>query len=158
MANLKLIYSFWIGLVVMVMACTKSQKDLPKKTKSTNITTTCDTLYYHNDSLSEGRICGTKKIQFWHYYHNNGVLKSEGNYVHGKKDGFWKFWNPEGNLIEAGDFYQDKKEGYWRRYHPNQKIMEEGNYVQGNKNGWWKYYNFKGELIRDELMVNHKTK
>jgi antitoxin component YwqK of YwqJK toxin-antitoxin module len=36
--------------------------------------------------------------------------------------------------------------------------MEEGNYVQGNKNGWWKYYNFKGELIRDEVVVNSETK
>ena len=158
MANLKLIYRLCMALVLMVMACTKSKNDFPKVTKSTIINTTCDTLYYHKDSLSEGRICGTQKIQFWHYYHSNGVLKAEGNYVKGKKDGFWQFWLNDGTLEEAGDFYQNKKEGYWRRYHSNQKIMEEGNYVQGNKNGWWKYYNFKGELIRDEIVVNSETK
>ncbi len=68
---------------------------------------------------AEGWMAGSKKMDYWHYYHKNGILKSKGNYTNNLKNGYWFFYDLQGNKYKEGHFINDVYSKWWIYYKPN---------------------------------------
>ncbi|WP_010522202.1 toxin-antitoxin system YwqK family antitoxin [Aquimarina agarivorans] len=68
---------------------------------------------------AEGWMMNSKKMDYWHYFHENGNIKSKGNYTNNSKDGYWFYYNSNGKTAKEGHFNNGKTTKWWIFYNVN---------------------------------------
>ncbi len=109
---------------------------------------------------AEGWMIGVKKMDYWYYFHKNGLIKSKGNYTDNLKNGYWFYYNSNGQIDKEGHFINDISSKWWI-YHKTNNIKEKCLFQKDGITRFCLVYNndklIKANKYRNDVFLNQWT-
>ncbi|MCB0794525.1 MAG: hypothetical protein KDB88_07285 [Flavobacteriales bacterium] len=112
--------------------------------------------HFHSNGqlMAEGRYEGEQKDSIWHFWDQNGVLRSKEGFRSGKPHGDHITYFPDGQVAERITYVQGEREGKHEQFYPDGTPKHFAAYVQGSPDGKMSWFTPKGTKDIEGNMVN----